>query len=701
MPSLGHRTQLLATDSFFAMDREIGVGFVSNASSTYGNYWAIHTAYVNTTNVFLTGVVYNDANSDGLYSLGEGLAGVSISIGSASTVTNAAGGWSIQVQPGRTYTVTVQGRSFAGIASTRLTMGKSNVELDFISGQSRGIVNFVNPAPPVHLPPVLTAPVNQSLTRSENQLTVNLSASDPGNYPLTYSAQAMTLGYWLKQQLGLTYTGDYYLNSLGHGEKWLLGAGKTWYAITPTGQLFRSAGWSLVADLDPSYYVNPSLLFNAQPTVPVALTVTGSQLTINRTPGFANTFVVYVTVSDGSVTNSKPFIVMTRDQAPVLASLPNQAVAHTQDNLVLNLSASDADRDPVSYTVQVVNPAYSWQRQLGLYFSGSYYTNSRGLNEKWLQGTGGSWYAIMPNGQLVNSNWNVLTTLDPSYYADPSLLFKAAETLPIAATITGNQLTLNPGPGFCGEFSVYVTASDGVAGNTQCFTVTITDQAPVLGPLANRTMAAGLKSLVFNLAATDADNDQLSYSAQVVSPLYDVRQQLGLYFDGSYHYNQWGLHEKWLRSGRLRGTVFFRTVGCCARAIGQFWPPSIPTCTLIPVSCTTLSRPFLFLPLYPASSCRLMLQPVSRDKSLSTLPSVTASFPTRSLSVCLFHDSTRSMPGQQIGGATSGLWDNRNLSIAIGQVPSLHYKYTGEQAHACFCHRRDGLDRHATDPAIA
>ena len=94
VPSLGHRTQLLATDSFFAMDREIGVGFVSNASSTYGNYWAIHTAYVNTTNVFLTGVVYNDANSDGLYSLGEGLAGVSISIGSASTVTNAAGGWS-------------------------------------------------------------------------------------------------------------------------------------------------------------------------------------------------------------------------------------------------------------------------------------------------------------------------------------------------------------------------------------------------------------------------------------------------------------------------------------------------------------------------------------------------------------------------------------------------------------------------------
>src|SRR5262249_20928410 len=49
----GHRIHLLGMNSFFATDREIGVGHVVNPSSTYRDYWAIHTAYVNATDTFL------------------------------------------------------------------------------------------------------------------------------------------------------------------------------------------------------------------------------------------------------------------------------------------------------------------------------------------------------------------------------------------------------------------------------------------------------------------------------------------------------------------------------------------------------------------------------------------------------------------------------------------------------------------------
>jgi hypothetical protein len=49
--------------SFWLSHREIGAGHAFNAAATYDDYYAIHTAYVNTSDLFLTGVVYNDANA--------------------------------------------------------------------------------------------------------------------------------------------------------------------------------------------------------------------------------------------------------------------------------------------------------------------------------------------------------------------------------------------------------------------------------------------------------------------------------------------------------------------------------------------------------------------------------------------------------------------------------------------------------------
>jgi hypothetical protein len=142
IPSLGHRNHLLGIDQFNAEAREIGVGHALSVNSTYQNYWAIHATRAGPGDRFLTGVVYNDADHNQKFDLNEGLAGVTVTAGGGRvTTTNAAGGWSIKV-PSGTYTVMASGASYTGMATAVAAVGGENVEVDFISGQTVGVVNF-------------------------------------------------------------------------------------------------------------------------------------------------------------------------------------------------------------------------------------------------------------------------------------------------------------------------------------------------------------------------------------------------------------------------------------------------------------------------------------------------------------------------------------------------------------------------------
>jgi uncharacterized protein YkwD len=134
----GHRIHLLAIDSFYQQHDEIGVGYGSNPSSNYKNYWAIHTAYDDAAGKFLTGVAISDAIvSDNFYTPGEGLGGVTISARRTSdgavftTPTFASGGYSLRLNPG-TYDVTASGPGFASpVTVNGIVMGSSNVKRDF------------------------------------------------------------------------------------------------------------------------------------------------------------------------------------------------------------------------------------------------------------------------------------------------------------------------------------------------------------------------------------------------------------------------------------------------------------------------------------------------------------------------------------------------------------------------------------------
>jgi hypothetical protein len=127
---LEHRRHLLAIDSFYKSMNQVGIGIVQGGGF-YHTYYTIDTATGWDTRPFLTGVVYNDMNGDGLYEAGEGLSGATITVaGIGSFPTFASGGYSIQLDPG-TYTVTASGGGLAVPLTKTVTIGADNYRLNF------------------------------------------------------------------------------------------------------------------------------------------------------------------------------------------------------------------------------------------------------------------------------------------------------------------------------------------------------------------------------------------------------------------------------------------------------------------------------------------------------------------------------------------------------------------------------------------
>ncbi|MCS6849767.1 MAG: FG-GAP-like repeat-containing protein [Gemmataceae bacterium] len=131
VPDLGHRRHLLAMEPNFAVQRIVGIGLVRGGAGPYANYDVIDSAATTDNRAYLTGAVFRDRNNNGVYDLGEGLCGVTLTVaGVGSFAAFDSGGYSIPLRPG-TYTVTATGPGFKPIVQT-VTIGSSNVRRSFI-----------------------------------------------------------------------------------------------------------------------------------------------------------------------------------------------------------------------------------------------------------------------------------------------------------------------------------------------------------------------------------------------------------------------------------------------------------------------------------------------------------------------------------------------------------------------------------------
>ncbi|QTA84132.1 Integrine FG-GAP repeat- and CAP domain-containing protein [Desulfonema magnum] len=128
----GHRVNILNNDF-----KEVGL---CAAHGSYGEYPYCHMftcdfgASAENYDSFLTGVVYDDQNNDGVYTAGEGTENIEIVIAESGAVTRtaSAGGYGIPLSPGD-YTVKAvlpDGRE----AIREISIANRNVKLDFLLG---------------------------------------------------------------------------------------------------------------------------------------------------------------------------------------------------------------------------------------------------------------------------------------------------------------------------------------------------------------------------------------------------------------------------------------------------------------------------------------------------------------------------------------------------------------------------------------
>ncbi len=132
IPGRGHRTNILSADT-----KETGIGIVTGlqAGETLTTYLVtidFGSSAIDSRS-FLTGVIYDDINKNGLYNGGEGIAGVNISTGSEVTTTATAGGYGLPLSTGQ-YTVTITHSSLGSI-TRNITMADQNVKLDVLASE--------------------------------------------------------------------------------------------------------------------------------------------------------------------------------------------------------------------------------------------------------------------------------------------------------------------------------------------------------------------------------------------------------------------------------------------------------------------------------------------------------------------------------------------------------------------------------------
>jgi sugar lactone lactonase YvrE len=273
------------------------------------------------------------------------------------------------------------------------------------------------------------------------------------------------------------------------------------YLLLATGDLYAYGGGTfaatvansanLVAHLDPSVYVTPTLLTGAR--APLAATaaqvpVAGSTLTVNSPAAFVGTFQVTVTATDGVTSTSQTFLVTSTDTPPVPNAIPAQTASGSTVNVTLG--ANDAEHDPVTFSATAVGFSLPFNLEQQYKFKGVGYATSDGITAYVLSvsgdnGNGNPFYLLTANGGLFAfDGLSYATTvagaplaqLDAAVFTTPSLLTNAqAPTKPaVLPVVSGNMLTVNVSGlpvGFV--FQILVTASDGAETGTTSFLVTV------------------------------------------------------------------------------------------------------------------------------------------------------------------------------------------------------------------------------------
>jgi hypothetical protein len=393
--------------------------------------------------------------------------------------------------------------------------------------------------------------------------TVTTSNVDGGTLTASASVSSYDLPFTLEQQYqfkGLSYysvgAAAYVLtadadNSYGN-PYYLLSSSGALYPYDGSGSYAHTfANVTPLATLGANYYADPTLLLNAQPAVDyTALYNLMQQYQFTGLGTYTFGATAYVLHSNQAGPGFEGYYLLEPD-GDLYAYDGSGSYAHTianSANLVTTLDPSIYAEPSLLLNAQAAPGLYPQLYQIetqydfkdvGYYIYGapayvlSAASNNANGNPYYLLNSNGDLYAYDGSGSYAHTfanSANLVATLDPSVYSNPSLLTNA--TAPVAATgvtatLTNGSLTLNAPASFVGTFQVTVTATDGIQTSTQTFQVTSTDSAPDLSPIAAQTASQSSSPLQLTLSATPANNGPVTYTATVAgySAEYSLQQQ--------------------------------------------------------------------------------------------------------------------------------------------------------------------------------
>ncbi len=129
-----HRVNLFNGDF-----KEVGVGYYTAATPNPSRWGHFLTQDFGSASIgsFLVGVIYNDADDDNFYDIGEGVSGVQIvpSEGSYYAVSSTSGGYAFPIGNSGTMTVTASDSRFGSIMKV-VAFNGANIKLDFDLGDN-------------------------------------------------------------------------------------------------------------------------------------------------------------------------------------------------------------------------------------------------------------------------------------------------------------------------------------------------------------------------------------------------------------------------------------------------------------------------------------------------------------------------------------------------------------------------------------
>lgn len=128
--SPGHRLNILSTNF-----REIGIGHKDGYFFADGVNWRASMLTENFarsgSGYFLTGVVYEDADGNGMYSVNEGLSGITITVDGSSHTVFETGAYTVPLANG-VYDITVSGDALGSPVNYTIEVDGANVKFDVI-----------------------------------------------------------------------------------------------------------------------------------------------------------------------------------------------------------------------------------------------------------------------------------------------------------------------------------------------------------------------------------------------------------------------------------------------------------------------------------------------------------------------------------------------------------------------------------------